>query len=157
MFCTLFCEQEINVFCLFACFLHFSRNGIFAPVELEYDRFSRVTKWKWGDMTETYGFDRAGRLDEIRYGDETAMKYAFKDMFSNLVSLKRMILNCFYYIVIIINGICEIEEERKGMYWNEYNFFSSVLSFYCHIKMNFIWLLFSCANVIIKVSSNFHE
>ncbi|XP_071453131.1 teneurin-m isoform X1 [Hetaerina americana] len=60
------------------------RNEIFAPVELAYDRFSRLTNWKWGDITETYGFDRAGRLYEIRYGDGTAMTYAFKDMFSSL-------------------------------------------------------------------------
>ncbi|XP_069696130.1 teneurin-m isoform X2 [Periplaneta americana] len=60
------------------------RNGIFAGVELEYDRFSRLTSWKWGDLTESYGFDRAGRLSEIRYGDGSAMIYAFKDMFSSL-------------------------------------------------------------------------
>lgn len=62
------------------------RNGVFAPVELEYDRFSRLSSWKWGDLTETYGFDRAGRLYEIKYGDGTSMQYAFKDMFSSLVS-----------------------------------------------------------------------
>ena len=55
-------------------------------MELEYDRFSRLTSWKWGDLTESYGFDRAGRLSEIRYGDGSAMIYAFKDMFSSLVS-----------------------------------------------------------------------
>ncbi|XP_045480143.1 teneurin-m isoform X2 [Harmonia axyridis] len=60
------------------------RNGVFAPVELEYDRFSRLSSWKWGDLTETYGFDRAGRLYEIKYGDGTSMQYAFKDMFSSL-------------------------------------------------------------------------
>jgi hypothetical protein len=66
-------------------FLYF-RNGIFAGVELEYDRFSRLTSWKWGDLSESYSFDRAGRLSEIRYGDGSAMIYAFKDMFSSLVS-----------------------------------------------------------------------
>ncbi|XP_065159892.1 teneurin-m isoform X3 [Atheta coriaria] len=60
------------------------RNGIFAEVELEYDRFSRLTNWKWGDISETYGFDRAGRLYEIKYGDGSSMIYAFKDMFSSL-------------------------------------------------------------------------
>lgn len=67
-------------------FYFYFRNGIFAGVELEYDRFSRLTSWKWGDLTESYGFDRAGRLSEIRYGDGSAMIYAFKDMFSSLVS-----------------------------------------------------------------------
>ncbi|CAG9856806.1 unnamed protein product [Phyllotreta striolata] len=60
------------------------RNGIFAEVELEYDRFSRLTRWKWGDLSENYGFDRAGRLNEIKYGDGSSLVYAFKDMFSSL-------------------------------------------------------------------------
>ncbi|KAL0106849.1 hypothetical protein PUN28_015411 [Cardiocondyla obscurior] len=60
------------------------RNGLFAGVELEYDRFSRLTSWTWGDISETYGFDRSGRLYEIKYSDGTSMVYAFKDMFSIL-------------------------------------------------------------------------
>ncbi|XP_063907083.1 teneurin-m isoform X3 [Zophobas morio] len=60
------------------------RNGIFAEVELEYDRFSRLSNWKWGDLSESYVFDRAGRLFEIKYGDESSLVYAFKDMFSSL-------------------------------------------------------------------------
>ncbi|XP_049938928.1 teneurin-m [Schistocerca serialis cubense] len=61
-----------------------SRNGIFAGVELEYDRFSRLTSWRWGELNESYAFDRAGRLNQIRYGDGSSMIYAFKDMFSSL-------------------------------------------------------------------------
>ncbi|XP_074039433.1 teneurin transmembrane protein Ten-m isoform X2 [Leptinotarsa decemlineata] len=60
------------------------RNGIFTEVELEYDRFSRLSRWKWGDLSESYGFDRAGRLNEIKYGDGSSLVYAFKDMFSSL-------------------------------------------------------------------------
>ncbi|XP_011298913.1 teneurin-m [Fopius arisanus] len=60
------------------------RNGIFTEVDLEYDRFSRLTKWTRGDISETYSFDRAGRLYEIKYSDGTSMVYAFKDMFSSL-------------------------------------------------------------------------
>ncbi|KAJ2950358.1 hypothetical protein O0L34_g8599 [Tuta absoluta] len=60
------------------------RNGIFAEVELEYDRFNRLTKWSWGELNETYGFDRAGRLQEIRYGDGSSLAYSFRDMFTNL-------------------------------------------------------------------------
>lgn len=67
------------------------RNGIFAEVELEYDRFSRLTKWKRGELSETYGFDRAGRLNEIKYADGSSIMYAFKDMFSSLVSTFFMI------------------------------------------------------------------
>ncbi|XP_030767229.1 teneurin-m isoform X3 [Sitophilus oryzae] len=61
-----------------------SKNGIFAEVELEYDRFSRLSSWKWGELSETYGFDRAGRLYEIKYADGSSLQYAFKDMFSSL-------------------------------------------------------------------------
>lgn len=60
------------------------RNGIFAGVDLEYDRFSRLISWRWGDLSETYGFDRAGRLNEIKYSDGSSMIYTFKDMFSGL-------------------------------------------------------------------------
>ncbi|XP_018579833.1 teneurin-m isoform X3 [Anoplophora glabripennis] len=60
------------------------RNGIFAEVELEYDRFSRLSNWKWGELSESYGFDRAGRLNEIKYGDGSSLVYTFKDMFSSL-------------------------------------------------------------------------
>ncbi|XP_048481184.1 teneurin-m isoform X4 [Plutella xylostella] len=60
------------------------RNGIFAEVELEYDRFSRLTSWRWGELNETYGFDRAGRLHEIKYGDGSSLAYSFRDMFTSL-------------------------------------------------------------------------
>lgn len=62
------------------------KNGLFTEVELEYDRFSRLSSWKWGDLSESYGFDRAGRLFEIKYADGSSLQYAFKDMFSSLVS-----------------------------------------------------------------------
>lgn len=60
------------------------RNGIFAEVELEYDRFNRLTRWSWGDLNETYGFDRAGRLHEIKYGDTSSLQYSFRDIFTSL-------------------------------------------------------------------------
>lgn len=59
---------------------------MFSGVELEYDRFSRLSTWKWGELSENYSFDRSGRLAEIRYADGTSTLYAFKDMFSSLVS-----------------------------------------------------------------------
>ncbi|CAH4031741.1 unnamed protein product [Pieris brassicae] len=64
------------------------RSGIFADVELDYDRFNRLTSWRWGQLNETYGFDRAGRLHEIRYGDGSSLAYSFRDMFTSL-PLKR--------------------------------------------------------------------
>lgn len=60
------------------------QSDVFDGVELEYDRFGRLSSWKWGELNETYSFDRAGRLNEIKYGDGSSMVYAFKDMFGGL-------------------------------------------------------------------------
>ncbi|XP_045492328.1 teneurin-m isoform X2 [Colias croceus] len=60
------------------------RSGLFSEVELDYDRFNRLTSWRWGDLNETYGYDRAGRLHEIRYGDGSSLAYSFRDMFTSL-------------------------------------------------------------------------
>ncbi|XP_055694709.1 teneurin-m isoform X2 [Lutzomyia longipalpis] len=60
------------------------QSGEYADVELEYDRFGRLTSWKWGDLQESYTFDRSGRLNEIKYGDQSSIVYSFKDMFSSL-------------------------------------------------------------------------
>jgi len=67
-------------------FTFFNRNKIYSEVELTYDRFSRLSVWRWGDLKEMYGYDRAGRLAEIRYADGKSTLYVFKDMFSSLVS-----------------------------------------------------------------------
>lgn len=60
------------------------QSGEYAGVDLEYDRFGRLTSWKWGDLLETYTFDRNGRLNEIKYGDASSIVYAFKDTYSSL-------------------------------------------------------------------------
>ncbi|EDS38435.1 odd Oz protein [Culex quinquefasciatus] len=60
------------------------QSGEYADVDLEYDRFGRLISWKWGNLKEEYTFDRAGRLNEIKYGDGSSIVYAFKDMFSSL-------------------------------------------------------------------------
>ncbi|XP_050443334.1 teneurin-m isoform X2 [Adelges cooleyi] len=60
------------------------RNKVYSEVELTYDRFSRLSVWRWGDLKEIYGYDRAGRLAEIRYADGKSTLYVFKDMFSSL-------------------------------------------------------------------------
>ncbi|XP_050057252.1 teneurin-m isoform X3 [Aphis gossypii] len=60
------------------------RSKIYSEVELTYDRFSRLSVWRWGDLKEMYGYDRAGRLCEIRYADGKSTLYVFKDMFSSL-------------------------------------------------------------------------
>lgn len=58
--------------------------GEYSDVDLDYDRFGRLTSWKWGDLQESYTFDRSGRLNEIKYGDGSSIVYSFKDMFSSL-------------------------------------------------------------------------
>ncbi|EAA03852.4 AGAP011034-PA, partial [Anopheles gambiae str. PEST] len=60
------------------------QSGEYADVDLEYDRFGRLISWKWGNLKEEYTFDRAGRLNEIKYGDGSSIVYAFKDTFSSL-------------------------------------------------------------------------
>uniref|UniRef100_A0A182N316 Teneurin-2 n=1 Tax=Anopheles dirus TaxID=7168 RepID=A0A182N316_9DIPT len=60
------------------------QSGEYADVDLEYDRFGRLISWKWGNLKEEYTFDRAGRLNEIKYGDGSSIGYAFKDSFSSL-------------------------------------------------------------------------
>ncbi|XP_037907848.1 teneurin-m isoform X3 [Hermetia illucens] len=60
------------------------QSGEYAPVELEFDRFGRLVSWKWGNLEETYIFDRSGRLNEIKYGDGSSTIYSFKDMIGTL-------------------------------------------------------------------------
>uniref|UniRef100_T1GEJ9 Uncharacterized protein n=1 Tax=Megaselia scalaris TaxID=36166 RepID=T1GEJ9_MEGSC len=59
-------------------------SGDYADVDLEYDRFGRLTTWKWGDLQESYTFDRNGRLNEIKYGDGKSLVYSFKDNFGSV-------------------------------------------------------------------------
>lgn len=63
-------------------------------MELTYDRFSRLSVWRWGDLKEMYGYDRAGRLAEIRYADGKSTLYVFKDMFSSLVCARMPRCSC---------------------------------------------------------------
>lgn len=76
-----------------------NRNQIYSEVELTYDRFSRLSVWRWGDLKEMYGYDRAGRLAEIRYADGKSTLYVFKDMFSSLVSFRIYRLNPILFSV----------------------------------------------------------
>lgn len=78
-----------------------NRNKIYSEVELTYDRFSRLSVWRWGDLKEMYGYDRAGRLSEIRYADGKSTLYVFKDMFSSLVSFGIFKLDVYMLIKYI--------------------------------------------------------
>lgn len=55
-------------------------------VELKYDRFGRLEEWHRGDLKESYGFDREGRLNEIQFSDGSTIFFKFKDQMSGLVS-----------------------------------------------------------------------
>ncbi|XP_022650380.1 teneurin-m-like isoform X4 [Varroa destructor] len=48
-------------------------------VTLEYDRFGRVTKWERGDLIESYSFDLAGRLTDVRYADHSGVIYKYAE------------------------------------------------------------------------------
>lgn len=60
------------------------QSGEYAEVNLDYDKFGRLISWKWADLQELYTFDRAGRLNEIKYSDGSSIVYSFKDMFGSL-------------------------------------------------------------------------
>ncbi|ODN01413.1 Teneurin-m [Orchesella cincta] len=59
--------------------LKWSPSHGFAPVVLEYDRFWRLVGWKWADLTETYEYDRSGRLLTTQNSDGTALTHTYKD------------------------------------------------------------------------------
>ncbi|XP_022239152.1 teneurin-m-like isoform X2 [Limulus polyphemus] len=48
-------------------------------VQLEYDRFGRLSKWTRGYLSERYSFDIHGRLAEVRYSDSSAIMYKYDD------------------------------------------------------------------------------
>lgn len=60
------------------------QSGEYADVNLNYDRFGRLISWKWGALKEDYTFDRAGRLNEIKYGDGSSILFSFKDTVTSL-------------------------------------------------------------------------
>ncbi|CAL4063225.1 unnamed protein product [Meganyctiphanes norvegica] len=62
--------------------LRWSPGQPFLPVQLTYKRFGQLEQWSWGDMTETFTYDRAGRFEGIEYADGGKVTYFFKDMSS---------------------------------------------------------------------------
>ncbi|XP_076362879.1 teneurin transmembrane protein Ten-m isoform X2 [Tachypleus tridentatus] len=48
-------------------------------VQLEYDRFGRLSHWKRGYLSERYSFDIQGRLAEVRYSDNSGIMYKYDE------------------------------------------------------------------------------
>lgn len=57
------------------------QTGDYVGVEIEYDKFGRISSWTWGDLKETYTYEM-GRLSEVKYADGTSLLFTFKDTHS---------------------------------------------------------------------------
>jgi len=44
-------------------------NRLFAAVQVAYDRFGQLASWRQADLSETYNYDRSGRLSEVVFAD----------------------------------------------------------------------------------------
>ena len=42
------------------------KTGEFEAVRQDYDRFGHLSKWEWGSVSETYDYDKSGRLSTVR-------------------------------------------------------------------------------------------
>ena len=62
------------------------RSSSFAGVEVSYDRFGQLALWKQGDLSESYNYDRSGRLAEVVFADGSKLVYSFRDAFATLPS-----------------------------------------------------------------------
>ncbi|XP_043193937.1 teneurin-m-like isoform X3 [Amphibalanus amphitrite] len=52
-------------------------HGFFLDVELEYDQFGRLRQWRRGGRSESYAYDRVGRLTSITRPDQSQLVYQF--------------------------------------------------------------------------------
>ncbi|KAF0298673.1 Teneurin-m [Amphibalanus amphitrite] len=52
-------------------------HGFFLDVELEYDQFGRLRQWRRGSRSESYAYDRVGRLTSITRPDQSQLVYQF--------------------------------------------------------------------------------
>ena len=59
-------------------------NRLFAAVQVAYDRFGQLASWKQADLSETYNYDRSGRLSEVVFADGSKVAYSFRDAFTAL-------------------------------------------------------------------------
>ncbi|KAG8234383.1 hypothetical protein J437_LFUL015147, partial [Ladona fulva] len=55
-----------------------------SPLNITYDRFSRVSGWQWGDESEQYTYERHGLLSEIYSPEDGKTQFSYNDM--NLVN-----------------------------------------------------------------------
>ncbi|XP_066592793.1 teneurin-a [Prorops nasuta] len=48
-------------------------------LNISYDRFNRIEKWKWGASDESYGYDRHGQLAKITNSQDGTKRYTYND------------------------------------------------------------------------------
>ena len=56
-------------------------------VELDYDQFGRLRQWRRGGRSESYAYDRVGRLTSITRPDSSKLVYRFSQPTSTQVRL----------------------------------------------------------------------
>ena len=66
--------------------ISWSPRSSFASVQVSYDRFGQMALWKHGELSESYNYDRSGRLAEVVFPDGNKLSYSFKDPFTTLPS-----------------------------------------------------------------------
>ena len=50
------------------------KTGEFEAVRQDYDRFGHLSKWEWGTVSETYDYDKSGRLSTVRRSNVTLFR-----------------------------------------------------------------------------------
>ena len=50
-----------------------------APVSQRYNRFGQLEHWRWGDLSESYNYDKKGRLAAVQQGNVTILAYEYRD------------------------------------------------------------------------------
>ena len=50
------------------------KTGEFEAVRQDYDRFGHLSKWEWGSVSETYDYDKSGRLSTVRRSNVTLFR-----------------------------------------------------------------------------------
>ena len=53
------------------------KTGEFEAVRQDYDRFGHLSKWEWGTVSETYDYDKSGRLSTVRRSNVTLFRSVY--------------------------------------------------------------------------------
>ena len=53
------------------------KTGEFEAVRQDYDRFGHLSKWEGGSVSETYDYDKSGRLSTVRRSNVTLFRSVY--------------------------------------------------------------------------------